>query len=177
MGIITSDDSELCSRNQQQLFMQLLRLGDLDRRSWMPSPSIAEQRAIADFLDERTGKLDALAEKKRALIEKLKEKRSALISRTVTKGLPAEAAAQAGLPTHPKLKPSGIDWLGDIPEHWDVILALRTFGYIHYRLAESRQSIDEGLPTCYRATDGVMLRGARSFTMKLLSCVMSPSSR
>jgi type I restriction enzyme S subunit len=86
-----------------------------------PLPSIEEQQAIADFLDERTGKLDALAEKKRDLIEKLKEKRSALISRTVTKGLPLEAAAQAGLPTLPKLKPSGIDWLGDIPEHWDAV--------------------------------------------------------
>ncbi len=88
--------------------------------AWVPLPSLTEQRAIADFLDERTGKLDALAEKKRGLIEKLNEKRSALIARTVTKGLPAEAAAPAGIPTHPKLKPSGIDWLGDIPEHWKV---------------------------------------------------------
>jgi len=54
------------------------------------------------------------------LIEKLKEKRSALISRTVTRGLPAEAAAEAGLDPHPKLKPSGIEWLGDVPEHWEV---------------------------------------------------------
>ncbi|CAN5618026.1 hypothetical protein BH20VER1_BH20VER1_13220 [soil metagenome] len=84
-------------------------------------PPLDEQRAIADFLDERTGKLDALAEKKRGLIEKLKEKRSALISRTVTKGLPPEAAAQSGLPTDPKLKPSGIDWPGDIPEHWEAM--------------------------------------------------------
>ena len=58
--------------------------------------------------------------KKRELIEKLKEKRTALISRTVTRGLPAEAAAQAGLNPHPKLKPSGIEWLGDIPEHWEL---------------------------------------------------------
>ncbi len=86
----------------------------------IPIPPEPEQRKVADFLDERTGKLDALAEKKRALIEKLKEKRRALISRTVTKGLPVEAAAQAGLPIHPKLKPSGIDWLGDISEHWEV---------------------------------------------------------
>lgn len=80
-------------------------------------PPRPEQEAIADFLDDRTAKLDALIEKKRALIGKLKEKRSALISRTVTKGLPPEAV-QAGLNPKPKLKPSGNFWLGDIPEHW-----------------------------------------------------------
>ena len=83
-------------------------------------PLLPEQRAIADFLDLRTAKLDALLDKKRALIEKLKEKRSALISRTVTRGLPAEAAAKAGLPTNPTFKPSGIEWIGEIPEHWRI---------------------------------------------------------
>jgi type I restriction enzyme S subunit len=58
--------------------------------------------------------------RKRTLIERLKEKRTALISRTVTRGLPHAAATQAGLDPHPKLKPSGIDWLGDVPEHWEV---------------------------------------------------------
>ena len=58
--------------------------------------------------------------KKRTLIERLKEKRTALISRTVTRGLPPDAARAAGLDPHPKLKPSGIDWLGDVPEHWEV---------------------------------------------------------
>jgi type I restriction enzyme S subunit len=58
--------------------------------------------------------------KKRELIEKLKEKRTALISRTVTRGLPAEAAVKTGLNPRPKLKPSGIEWLGDIPQDWEV---------------------------------------------------------
>ena len=57
--------------------------------------------------------------KKRELIERLKEKRTALISRTVTRGLPPDAARAAGLNPQPKLKPSGIDWLGDMPEHWE----------------------------------------------------------
>ena len=81
-------------------------------------PSLSEQRAIADFLDVETAKLDTLVEKRRELIEKLKEKRSALISRTVTRGLPCEAARAVGLNPNPKLKPSGIEWLGEIPEHW-----------------------------------------------------------
>jgi type I restriction enzyme S subunit len=79
-----------------------------------------EQRTIADFLDAETAKLDTLVGKKRELIEKLKEKRTALISRMVTRGLPAEAARAAGLNPNPKLKPSGIEWLGDLPEHWTV---------------------------------------------------------
>ena len=58
--------------------------------------------------------------KKRTLIERLKEKRTALISRTVTRGLPPDAARAAGLDPHPKLKPSGIDWLGDVPESWTI---------------------------------------------------------
>lgn len=114
----------------------------------VPYPSREEQNGIADFLDERTGKLDALAEKKRGLIEKLKEKRSALISRTVTKGLPPEAAAQAGLPTHPKLKPSGIDWLGDIPEHWDVVPYKRVCTRVDVGIAEAATHAycDDGVP-------------------------------
>ncbi len=86
----------------------------------MPFPPLAEQRAIANFLESQTAKLDSLIAKKQALIAKLKEKRAALISRVVTRGLPPEAARAAGLNPHPKLKPSGIDWLGDVPEHWQV---------------------------------------------------------
>jgi type I restriction enzyme S subunit len=73
-------------------------------------PDLGEQQAIADFLDRETARLDALAAKKQKLIERLKEKRTALISRTVTRGLNSKA----------KLKPSGIEWLGDIPIHWKV---------------------------------------------------------
>ena len=83
-------------------------------------PSPAEQRAIAAFLDRETGRIDSLIAKKRELVERMREKRVALISRTVTRGLPPEAAAKAGLPAHPPLKPSCVDWLGDIPKHWEV---------------------------------------------------------
>jgi type I restriction enzyme S subunit len=86
----------------------------------VPLLGLDEQHAIADFLDRETAKIDTLVAKKRTLIERLKEKRTALISRTVTRGLPPDAARAAGLDPHPKLKPSGIDWLGDVPEHWDV---------------------------------------------------------
>jgi type I restriction enzyme S subunit len=72
-------------------------------------PPVPEQRAIAEFLDRETGKIDALVAKKERLIELLQEKRTALITHAVTKGLD---------PTAPT-KPSGIPWLGNIPAHWE----------------------------------------------------------
>jgi len=83
-------------------------------------PPPAEQRSIAAFLDRETGRVDRLVAKKRELIERLKEKRTALISLTVTRGLPPAAARAAGLPANPPLKPSGLEWLGEIPKHWEI---------------------------------------------------------
>ncbi|MFP4123307.1 MAG: restriction endonuclease subunit S [Coleofasciculus sp.] len=73
-------------------------------------PPLEEQNTIAQFLDYKTSQIDALIAKKEALLEKLDEKRTALISHAVTKGLD---------PTVP-MKDSGIEWLGDIPAHWEV---------------------------------------------------------
>jgi type I restriction enzyme S subunit len=73
-------------------------------------PPRAEQTAIATFLDRETAKIDALVAEYRTLIELLKEKRQAVISHAVTKGLD---------PTVP-MKDSGVEWLGEVPEHWAV---------------------------------------------------------
>ena len=81
-------------------------------------PPVDEQRSIAAFLDHETAKIDTLVAKKRLLLERLAEFRTALITRTVTKGLPPEAAREAGLNPNLPLKPSGVEWIGDIPEHW-----------------------------------------------------------
>ncbi len=83
-------------------------------------PPLDEQRDIAAFLDRETERIDSSIAKKRLLIERLQEYRTALITRTVTRGLPPEAARAAGLDPSPRLKPSGVEWLGDVPEHWDV---------------------------------------------------------
>ncbi len=114
-------------------------------------PPLAEQRAIAAFLDRETGRVDRLVAKKRELIERLKEKRTALISRTVSRGLPPAAARAAGLPANPPLKPSGLDWLGDIPAHW-VVKRIKHLGSIRYGLGEPPEYVDDGLPFV-RATD------------------------
>ena len=71
-------------------------------------PPIAEQQTIADYLDAETARIDTLISKKRRLIEVLAEHRTALITQTVTHGLDPS----------PSLRPSGVDWLGDIPSHW-----------------------------------------------------------
>jgi type I restriction enzyme S subunit len=73
-------------------------------------PSIPEQHSIALFLDRETSKIDALIAKKEQLIRMLEEKRTALISHTVTKGLDPDVP----------MRDSGIEWIGEIPEHWDV---------------------------------------------------------
>lgn len=73
-------------------------------------PPLEEQKTIARFLDYKTKQIDDLIAKKEALLEKLDEKRTALISHAVTKGLDPTVS----------MKDSGIEWLGDIPEHWEV---------------------------------------------------------
>lgn len=74
-------------------------------------PPVWEQKAIAAFLDRETGKIDALVAEQEKLIELLKEKRQAVISHAVTKGLD---------PNVP-MKDSGVEWLGEVPEHWEVV--------------------------------------------------------
>ena len=83
-------------------------------------PPLDEQQTIARFLDAKTAQIDDLIAKKRQLIDKLKEKRSTLIARTVTRGQPPEAAKSAGLTPHPEMKDSGVEWLGAIPCHWEL---------------------------------------------------------
>ena len=94
-------------------------------------PPLDEQRSISAFLDHETAKIDTLVAKKRLLLDRLAEFRTALITRTVTKGLPPEAAKQAGLTPNPPLKPSGVEWLGDVPEHWEVAQVRRWFDIVN----------------------------------------------
>ncbi|MDY0390727.1 MAG: restriction endonuclease subunit S [Desulfobulbus oligotrophicus] len=74
-------------------------------------PPLKTQRLIADYLDRETARIDALVTEKEKMLTLLEEKRAALISRAVTRDLD---------PTAP-LKPSGLDWLGDIPAHWEIL--------------------------------------------------------
>lgn len=83
-------------------------------------PPIAEQQAIAQFLDDKTAKIDQLIGIKQKEIELLKERRQILIQQAVT-GKWSMVNGQWLKTQTEKLKPSGVDWIGEIPEHWEVI--------------------------------------------------------
>jgi type I restriction enzyme S subunit len=107
----------------------------------IPFPAITEQERIAAFLDRETAKIDALVEEQQRLIELLKEKRQVVISQAVTKGLN---------PNVP-MKDSGVEWLGNVPAHWDVLKLKRislsqTVGIV---VNPSSYVSDDGLPFLY----------------------------
>jgi len=79
-------------------------------KMWNAFPTIPEQQAIARYLDDRTKKIDTLIDKKQRMIELLKQQRTAIINQAVTKGINPNA----------KMKDSGIEWIGEIPEHWQI---------------------------------------------------------
>lgn len=83
---------------------------ELIKNSFLLAPSHSEAKKVAKFLDHETAKIDNLIEKQQQLIELLKEKRQAVISHAVTKGLNPDVP----------MKDSGVEWLGEVPEHWNV---------------------------------------------------------
>lgn len=99
---------------------QTTGIQNLDSESYLMErfcfPSYTEQRTIAAFLDYETARIDKLIAQQQRLIELLKEKRQAVISHAVTKGLNPDAP----------MKDSGVEWLGEVPEHW-VVTLLRYF--------------------------------------------------
>ncbi|WP_432210423.1 restriction endonuclease subunit S [Marinobacter alkaliphilus] len=119
-------------------------------------PPLAEQRRISDFLDHKTAQIDALIAKKQLLLDKLAEQRTALISQAVTKGLD---------PSVP-MKDSGVEWLGEIPAHWQCLPLRRLSHYVKTGTTPTGINElhfdDEGLPW-YKPgdfTDGVFLESA-----------------
>ncbi|MCF0056122.1 restriction endonuclease subunit S [Dyadobacter sp. CY356] len=104
------------------------------QRDWLrdlvfPVPSLAEQTAIANFLDRKTAQIDQAVSIKEKQIELLKERRQILIHNAVTRGLSLDV----------KMKDSGVEWIGEIPEHWEVFANRVLF-------TERNQPGREGLP-------------------------------
>ena len=123
---------------------------------WLAKPiEKSEQLAIASFLDHETAKIDALIAEQQRLIELLKEKRQAVISHAVTKGLNP----------HVRMKDSGVEWLGEVPEHWEI-----KRGRYLYRERQISPEATDGVVTAFR--DGqVTLRTNRrteGFTFAVL---------
>ncbi|MBN2103718.1 restriction endonuclease subunit S [bacterium] len=117
-----------------------------DSKVLLPDPK--EQTNIASFLDRETARIDSLIEKKERQIELLKEKRAALISHAVTKGLDPNV----------KMKDSGVEWLGKIPEHWGVKTLKYIFKNLDYRRiplsSEERSYMSKNYP--YYGASGII---------------------
>ncbi len=119
-----------------------LMMGSTHQTIYMPDiaklalavPPLPEQDAIIVFLDRETGKIDALVAEQEKLIALLKEKRQAVVSHAVTKGLDPAAP----------MKDSGIEWLGEVPAHWNVSTVGRACGYISYGFTNPMPTEDEG---------------------------------
>ncbi|OQK17957.1 restriction endonuclease subunit S [Methyloprofundus sedimenti] len=108
----------------------ILRRGNI----WLPA--LEEQQKIANFLDHETAKIDTLIDKQQQLIKLLKEKRQAVISHAVTKGLNPNAP----------MRDSGVEWLGEVPEHWGVSsinYVLNAIGDVDHYMP---QSVEKGIP-------------------------------
>jgi type I restriction enzyme S subunit len=105
----------------------------------LPLSPLEEQEAISSFLDRETARIDALSGKKRRLLELLEEKRLAVITHAVTKGLDPNAP----------MKDSGIEWLGQVPAHWDLkqlrhVTKLGTI--ITYGIVQAGPDVEDGVP-------------------------------
>jgi type I restriction enzyme S subunit len=90
---------------------------------YVPFPDLPEQQSIATYLDRKTGEIDDTIAKKQRLIELLEEERKATINEAVTKGLNPNV----------KMKDSGIEWIGEIPEHWE-LEKMKRIAYIKGRI-------------------------------------------
>jgi type I restriction enzyme S subunit len=108
---------------------------ELIRDARLVLPNKDEQTTIANFLDSQTSKIDTLIAKQQRMIALLGEKRQALISHAVTKGLNPDAP----------MKDSGVAWLGDVPEHWDVKRLKQSLSIQNGKDYKEIQS-DEGYP-------------------------------
>lgn len=98
-------------------------------------PPLTEQAHITEFLDRETAKIDELIAEQQRLVELLKEKRQAVITHAVTKGLNPDAP----------MKPSGIQWLGDVPAHWEVGPLKRYWNVTDCKHVTA-EFVDEGVP-------------------------------
>jgi type I restriction enzyme S subunit len=105
----------------------------------VPVPPRSEQNLILQYLDQETGKIDALVAEQERLIALLKEKRQAVVSQAVTKGLNPNAP----------MKDSGFEWLGQVPAHWPCVALkhlIRSGTSISYGIVQPGEALDDGVP-------------------------------
>ena len=105
------------------------------KRIYIPAPSLSEQRRIADYLDRKCRQIDAIIARQQEVIEKLKAYKLSVITEAVTKGLNPDVP----------MKDSGVEWIGEIPEHWD-ILKLQTHTRMLTPMRDRPEKLDGDIP-------------------------------
>ncbi len=146
--------SEMAQKNAQPLIT-----GGFIRNLDVTLPPLPEQQAIADFLNRKTAQIDTLIEKKQRQIGLLQEQRTALINHAVTKGLNPNV----------EMKDSGVEWLGEIPSHWNfakVKYVCNVKGRIGFRGYTTDDQVSEG--------EGALTLGATHITSKGVIDLSSP---
>jgi type I restriction enzyme S subunit len=120
--------------NKHGIFMQHVTLSVFNNFT-IPMPPLAEQHRIAAFLDRKCAEIDAVLEKTRASIEEYKKLKQAVITQAVTKGVRGDRP----------MKNSGIEWIGDIPESWEVS-SVRYIGQLQNGISKGGEFFGKGFP-------------------------------
>lgn len=131
--VLLTAKSELNNHGRGSTFLEIS--GDELGRFSVPTPPFEEQIQIVCFLDHETARIDALIEEQQRLIDLLKEKRGAVISHAVTKGVD---------PAVP-MKDSGVEWLGEVPVHWEIGGLTRFIGPVVDYRGRTPTKVDDGI--------------------------------
>lgn len=123
---------------------------------YIPSPTIDEQRRIADYLDEKCAKIDAIIEKQQKIIEKLKEYKLSVITEAVTKGLNPDA----------EMKDSGVEWIGEIPNHCCVTRAGHIYNIILGKMLSPNPKDESDTLESYYCAANVHFEGVDNSSLK-----------
>ena len=140
---------------------------DKIKNTWMPIPPFEEQRSIATYLDQKCSEIDELITLQEEMITKLQSYKQSVITEAVTKGLDKNVP----------LKDSGIEWIGEIPEHWNVIKIKNTFKIVSGATPKTDNmtywdgEITWITPADYKTEDRIIKSGKRNITLAgLNSC-------
>ena len=122
----------------------------------LPFPPLEEQKQIAAFLDKETTKIDTLVDKQEQLITLLREKRQAIISHAVTRGLNPNV----------RMKDSGVEWLGEVPGHWEVSLLKWRYEVTLGKMLKSKQTAPDETEAPYLRAANIQWRGVDTTDVK-----------
>ncbi|MCR9098937.1 MAG: restriction endonuclease subunit S [bacterium] len=163
--LLLMDLNRFASKNAQPLIT-----GTLVKNQFFAAPTSIEQTTIANFLDHKTNQIDTAIDKHRQLIELLREHRAAIINEAVTKGLNPDAP----------MKDSGVEWIGEVPAHWEVTKVGYLLSFIGYGFTNPMPTKREGvfMLTANDVRDGFIdFENARKTSIKAYEQNLTDKSR